>query len=980
MRRFKTNPTPVLLALLALSLVWSLGCSAVDSVGAPGVEDPEARAPVVEAEPDRAPSLSDAAPPPAEEPPLPLDPAVRFGTLDNGLSFYIRENRRPENRAELRLVVNAGSLQEDPDQLGLAHFVEHMAFNGTENFEKQELVDYLERIGMRFGPDINAYTSFDETVYMLQIPTDDDEIEKTAFQILEDWAGGVTFEGEEIDKERGVVVEEWRLGRGANGRIRDQQLPVMFHGSRYADRLVIGEKEILEGAPYDAFRRFYEDWYRPDLMAVIAVGDFDADEIEKHIREHFSGLENPSSPRERVEYPVPDHEETLSSIVTDPEATGIRVTVGFKREANPTLTRSDLRRSLIDSLYHGMMIARLQELTLLPDPPFQFGFAASGWLGRTKSMYQIFAAVKDGGVERGLETLLEEAKRVETHGFLDTELERAKTDVLRSIDRAFEERDKQESRRFASQYVQHFLEGDALPGIELSRELYHELIPGITLEEINSRADQWITDENRVILVSGPETESAGIPTEVEVLSVFDRAATRATEPWVDRTRDEPLVSELPEPGRVVSESFVEELGAHRWELSNGVVVLLKPTDFKNDEVLLRGYSPGGHSLVDDESYLSATQASSIAGQMGLGNFDAIELDKALTGKVAGARSFIGELSEGISGSASPQDLETLFQLVSLQFVGLRRDESAFQSYLSTTRGFLENQAASPNYQFSKRFSEVASQNHPRREFLTLEKLDQVSLDRAMAVYRDRFADASDFIFTLVGNFDLQDIREPVELWLGGLPSTNREENWRDIGVRAPDGQQRFEVRSGIEPKASVRLVFHSDAPWGIQEQQNVSSMGEVLRIQLREVLREDLGGVYGVRVSASLSREPRERFNLVVSFSCDPERTQELLDAVFAEIDKLRDTGPNEGNVAKVQESQRRSRETNLRENRFWLSILSSYERWGTDPAEFERFEERIGAVTDEVVKATAQKYLGGEDYILGVLLPEDGAEASSQ
>ncbi len=966
-----------------LALALCLGCSAVDNGVSSPAEPNDATTQVTPAAADPAgtadtPSETQESSA-SEEAPLPLDPAVRFGTLENGLTYYVRENGRPENRAELRLVVNAGSLQEDVDQLGLAHFVEHMAFNGTENFDKQELVDYLERIGMRFGPDINAYTSFNETVYMLQIPTDDSEIEATAFQILDDWAGGVTFEGEEIDKERGVVVEEWRLGRGANGRIRDQQLPVMFHGSRYADRLVIGDKDILEGAPYEALERFYRDWYRPDLMAIVAVGDFEADHIVDRIREQFSDLEGPAEPRERVDYPVPDHEETLSSIVTDPEATGIRVTVGFKRDANPTLTRTDLRRALVDSLYHGMMIARLQELTLLPDPPFQFGFAASGWLGRTKSMYQIFAAVKDGGVERGLETLLSEAKRVEDHGFLQSELERAKTDVLRSIDRSFEERDKQESRRFASQYVQHYLEGDATPGIELTRDLYRELMPSITLDEINARADQWITEENRVILVSGPETEAAGIPDEQDVLAVFDELATVETHAWVDRTRDEPLVSEQPNPGRIVSESFVDELGAHRWELSNGVVVVLKPTDFKNDEVLLRGYSPGGHSLVEDSDYLSATQASSIAGQMGLGNFDAVELDKALTGKVAGAGAFIGELSEGVSGSASPQDLETMFQLVSLQFVGLRRDEAAFQSYLSTTRGFLENQEASPNYQFSRRFSEVASQNHPRREFLTLDKVDEISLDRAMAVYRDRFADASDFIFTIVGNFDLDGIREPVELWLGGLPSTGRDENWKDIGVRAPDGQQRFEVRSGIEPKASVRLVFHGDAAWALQEQQNLSTMAQVLRIQLREILREDLGGVYGVGVSGSMSREPRERFNVVVSFGCDPERVDELVDAVFQEIENLKNDGPNEGNIAKVQESQRRSRETSLRENRFWLSVLGSYERWGTDPAEFARFEERISAVADDVVKSTAQRYLAGENYLLGVLLPEDGGESSA-
>ena len=909
---------------------------------------------------------------------IPLDPAVVHGKLDNGFTYYIRTNQKPEKRAELRLVVNAGSVLEDDDQRGLAHFVEHMAFNGTEHFGKQDLIDYLEGIGMDFGPEINAYTSFDETVYMLTIPTDVDEIVGTAFQILEDWAHLVSFEDEEIDKERGVVVEEWRLGRGAWGRIRDQQFPVTFHGSRYADRIVIGDREILETAPPDAVRRYYRDWYRPDLMAVIAVGDFDAATIEGLIREHFSRVPAVVEPREREEFPIPGHEETLTSIVTDPEATSINITVGYKRPPVPNRTVEDLRERLVDSLYHGMMNDRLNELTQKADPPFQYGFASSGWLGRTKSMYRLGAAVRDGGVERGLETILVEANRVEEYGFQESELERAKVDLLRRIERWYEERDKQESRSFAGRYAQHFLEGDPAPSIEYYRDTYNELVPGITLAEINARADQWITEDNRVILVSGPDKEEAGIPEEAGVLAVFDDAAAVAVIPWVDQVRDEPLVASAPEPGKVVSEETIEELNVTRWKLSNGVTVLLKPTDFKNDEIRLRGYSPGGDSLVSDDDYMSASFASNLVGEMGLGNFSSIELGKALAGKVARSRPGIRELSEGVSASASPKDLETMFQLLYLGFTAPRRDEESYQAFLTQREGWLENQEASPGYWFRKEFRETLNQNHPRRRMLTQEAIEKVDLDRALAVYRDRFADASDFLFTMVGNFEVNAIRPIVETWLGGLPSTGRVETWRDIGVERPEGVHSFEVRSGIEPKSSVRINFHGEAEWSPLNAHILSSMTHAMRIRLREVMREDMGGVYGVRVGGGISRYPKERYSITVSFGCDPERVEELVAAVFTEIDEVKRDGPGDENVDKVRESQARERETDVEENAFWLGTLEYHERNGLDLLDILRYDEMIEAVTAEALQEAAQRYFDTERYVQGVLYPEESVETA--
>jgi zinc protease len=946
--------------LLLLSVLLTLACSS------------ESR---------RPPQTKPEAPPTSpQSEPVPFDPAVHIGKLDNGLTYYIRPNKKPENRAELRLVVNAGSIVEDDDQQGLAHFIEHMAFNGTENFEEQEMIDYLERIGMRFGPDINAYTSFDETVYMLEIPTDDEEIVQTAFQILEDWAHRISFEDVEIDKERGVVIEEWRIGRGARGRIRDKEFPVVFHDSRYAERLVIGDKETLETAPYDVVRRFYHDWYRPDLMAVVAVGDFDESTIEELIREHFSNLEGLENPRERVEYPVPDHEQTLFSVVTDPEATSISVQVGYKRPPVETVTVADLRRSLVDNLYHGMMIDRLRELSQKADPPFQFAFAASGWLGRTKSMYRLFAVVRDGGAERGLETLLTEAKRVEEYGFTATELERAKTDMLRRIDRQYEERDKQESRRFAGAYVGSFLNGEPNPSIEYIRDLFQELIPGITLEEINNRADQWISDENRVITVSGPEKDEAGIPDEAALLAVFDDVRQLEVTPWVDQVRNEPLVAKEPTAGRVVEESTLPELGVTRWTLQNGVTVLLKPTDYKNDEIVLRGYSPGGDSLSSDDEYISASLSSGVVSEMGVGEFNRIELDKALTGKVVSVYASIGELSENVRGSASPQDIETLFQLLYLRFTAPRRDDEAFQSYIARTEGWLQNQEASPGYIFGRTFAETISQNHPRRKSLTPERLKQLDLDVALAFYRERFADASDFLFTLVGNFEVDSIRPLVEKWVGGLPAAGREDQWRDVGVEAPEGVVEFTVEKGIEPKSSVSISFHGPAEWSPLNDHLLRSTAEVMRIRLREVMREDMGGVYGVSVYGRISRYPRQLYNFGVSFSCDPERVGELTAAVFSEIEALRKDPPEEEYVEKVREAQTRQRETDLERNGFWASTLEWHERNGLDLMEILRYEELVAAVTADSVHQAALLYLSPDRYVKGVLYPEEMDAAEVQ
>ncbi len=911
---------------------------------------------------------------------IPPTPAVRTGRFDNGLSYYVRRHRKPENRAELRLVVNAGSILEDDDQRGLAHFVEHMAFNGTRNFEKQEIVDYLESVGLSFGPDLNAYTSFDETVYMLKIPTDDDGIVTTAFQILEDWAHAVSFDDQEIDKERGVVVEEWRLDRGAGARLRDRQLPVIFKDSRYAERMTIGDKETLETAPYDTLRRFYRDWYRPDLMAVVAVGDFDAEAMEAMIERHFGSIPAAASgARERESYQVPGHAETLFSIETDPELAGTSIAVHYKHPASPQGTYGDYRDSLVQGLYHGMLNSRLGELSQEAEPPFLYAFSSMSPFVRTSSVFSQQARVREGEVLGGLEALLTEVERVDRHGFTGSELERAKVDTLRGYEQLNRERDKLRSGPLADEFVRAFLEGEPTPGIEVELELVRRFLPAIELEEVNRQARDWITDENRVIVVSGPEKAGAALPADGDLLAVFDTVEAGDVEPFVDRVLDAPLLAQVPDPGEIVEQNEVAELGVTEWRLSNGIRVILKPTDFQNDQVAVSGFSPGGHSLVTDRQHSSAVFATAILGESGLGEFSQIELGKALAGTVAGAQAFIGELEEGVSAFASPQDLETMFQLLYLRFTAPRLDGEAFQSLISKMKILLRNRLSRPGAVFGDRFSEALSQGHPRRRPISAEVLGEIDPEVALEVYRKRFADASDFTFIIVGNFSPDAIAPLVRTYLASLPAADRRESWRDIGVRRPEGVVEVEVEKGLEPKAQVQLLFSGDAEWSRENQHQLTSLASVLRIRLREILREDLGATYGTSVNGGISWRPLERYSFTISFGCAPEEADSLVAEIFTEIKRLKAEGVESSYVEKVQEIQRRQRETSLKENGFWLGGLKTYYARDLDPRLLLDFDRLVEGVTPETVQHTAQQYLNPERYVLGVLKPEPGAAAEA-
>lgn len=903
---------------------------------------------------------------------IPIDSKITTGSLDNGLQYFIRENKKPENRAELRLIVNVGSILEDDDQQGLAHFTEHMCFNGTKHFAKHELVNYLESIGMKFGPDVNANTSFDETQYMLQVPTDSMEILEKAFLILEDWAHNVTFADDEIDKERGVIIEEWRLGRGANARMFDKQLPVLFRGSRYAERLPIGKKDILTSFKHDAIRRFYKDWYRPDLMAVIAVGDFDRDHIEKLIKQHFSKIPLKKKRRERKLYPVPDHKKTLFAIATDPEAVSNVVSVYYLTDIEPEKTVADYRNSILEGLYSMMLNQRLSELTKKEEPPFIYAFSGKTSLVRTKDAYTLAAVVKENGIENGLTAVLTEDARVRKYGFTQTELERAKKLFLRNMEKMFNERSKTQSASYAAEYTRHFLTGEPIPGIEYENTIYQKYIPEISLAEINSLNDKWIKENNRVILVNAPEKKSVKVPTEADLLAIFQKVTKMDIKPYVDKVAGKPLLAVPPTPGRILFEKKNEKLGITEWKLSNGVRVVFKPTDFKNDEIRFDSYSPGGHSLVPDKDYFSGTTASIVISNGGLGSFDEIELGKMLTGKIVSVSPYIAALYEGVSGMASPKDLETMFKLIYLTFTAPRKDSTAFIAYKKRTMAIFENKEANPASAFGDTIKVTMAQHHFRERPLTKELFNEMDLDKSFRIYKDRFADASDFTFFFVGNIDLKKFKKYVKTYLASLPALKRKEAWKDVGIRPPKGVIKKIVKKGIEPKSQVTLIFTGPYDYSRMNNYLVSSMVDVLRIRLREVVREDLGGTYGVSVRSSTARYPDEEYRLSISFGCAPDRVDELTKTVLTEVDSLKKYPPKEIYVEKVKETQLRSYETKLKENTYWLNAIYSAYMYHLDPNDILSYPDRVAGLTAKKVQETAQKYLNLKNYATFELFPE--------
>lgn len=920
------------------------------------------------APPSATPEAASTAP---ASPAMPLDPRVTTGTLPNGLTYFLQQHESRDKRAHLMLVVKVGSVYERDDERGLAHFIEHMAFNGTRRFEKETLVDFFEKSGLTFGSHANASTAYDRTQYMLSIPTDDPKLLGTALDVLEDWASALSFDPEEVQKERQVLISEWTSSKGAGRRMGEQLRRILLAGSLYAEREVIGDETVLTTAPPERLVEFYRRWYRPERMAVVVVGDIEPALVKSAIEERFSRIAPP--PGEAAAPPaltVPLRPQPVSAVVTDPETPATVVSVLFKTPARAIATEADQRDQLTSAMAAVMLSRRLDGLALDPAAPFTgAGSSAAASTFGCLDLVQVTARAKQGQALPALGVLLEELERVKRHGFIDAEVERTKAELARGLDRAIEGEATVEPRVIAQGLANQFITGTVATSAEFDKALGTRLSAEISSSEIGARAAAWFSDGERLVIVSGAQRDA--LPDAAQLSAALDASLRAPVEPYRDDVAKAPLMPALPAPGQVVREEQVAEVGLSVWTLSNGARVVIKPTDFKDDQILMRAISFGGNALASAADLSSARFAPEIVMASGVGALDRQALGKALSGKIASARPWIDEQSEGISASASPRDVETMLQLVHLYATAPRRDAGAFEAFRAAVRENLRNRDVSPDQNFSDAINRELWGDQPRRLPPTLAAVNEIDLDRALAFYSSRMGDASDVTFVFVGEVDPAALRPLAERYLASLPGTGRKETYTDLGLHRKKGVRRVRVEEGQEDKASVLILFHGESPWSEHAHTDLVSLEGYLSIRLREVLREQMGGVYTPSVSSSFERVPFDAYSLAIVYQCKPADIEKLEQATRDVIAELEQKGAAADYVTKLVSQRTRSLEESYRDNEFWLGRLAAKYQRGEDPREILILHELTRRITSENLKLAARKFLRRDQYLRAELRP---------
>ena len=904
---------------------------------------------------------------------LPFDAAVKTGTLPNGLKFYVRKNSRPANRVLLRLAVKTGSLDEADDQQGLAHMLEHMAFNGSAHFKPGELVSYFESFGARLGPHVNAQTGFEDTIYMLDLPSDKPEVVEKGLTAFADFAGGLTLDPKEIDKERGVVIEEWRGGLGAGSRIRDKQIPVLFYHSRYADRLPIGKPEILKSFPPARLRAFYDVYYRPEKMAVIAVGDMEQQKLEDMVRAAFGGLKGraPAPPARTVDVPL--HKDTLVSIVTDNEITQSSVSLVRKRPREAEDKVGDYRRSLVQRFFEQMLNDRFDEITRRADSKFLGAGMFGGGLSKDVETVSLCANVPDGHIAEGLGAVAVEAKRAREFGFAPGELDRAKKWMTAFYERAYTERDKTESGSFAQEYLNHFLEGEPSPGIEFEYTLVQQLLPGISVAEVTALGKKLLADDSRVILATSPQKADIKVPAENELTATLAAAEATAVTPWNDTTSTRELIERKPEPAAIAATRKVDEVGLTIVRFANGVEAWLKPTDFKNDQVVFAMQAKGGTSLAPPSDYIEASLSSAYVNLSGAAGLKALDMQKLLAGKLAGATPFVSLSTHGFNGSAAPAQLETALQLLYARFTQPGDDPEAFELLKRQLGAFVVNRLDNPETVFSDKVEEVNTSNHYTSKPLTLDRVNALDRAKMAGFYHQRFSNAADFTFFMVGAFKIDEALPLLARYVGGLPSTGKQtSDFKDLGITFPSGTQKLKVERGREPKSSTVISFFADPPGNDPlEQERVLAATDVLEIALRDILREELGQTYTVSADLAQGLPQRGGGYIEVSFGASPENIEKMSARVMQEVQRLQKEGPTADLVNRAKETARRNYETQLRQNDYWLRRFEAVQMWGQDPAMIGHRVERINTLTPAMIQEAFKKYFPADRTTTVTLVP---------
>lgn len=916
--------------------------------------------------------------------PLPLDPALTHGTLENGLHFYIRRNEEPKNRIFLRLIVKAGMLHEEDDARGVAHLLEHMAFNGTRHFEKQALVEYMESIGMRLGPGLNASTSLDETVYMINLPADNPAHLETAVRIIGDWISGMTLDPAEFDRERPVVIEEWRGSQGAQSRVRDRHLPVQFRGSRYADRLPINTPETIAAIDRDDLDRFYRTWYRPDRMALIAVGEIDPVAVEALVRAQLGQIPAATTPPpQEPSSEVPGHDSTLYSIVSDPEVPQASVQITRMVRPDTRATHGAFRQQLVLQLAQLMLTRRLQEKIPRGEAPYISAQVGTARLIRPVELRALTANVPETGIAAGLDGLVKEAARVKQHGFTMEELGRARTSLQQTVQLVSANLNKQASSAWVTMYSGHFSLGNSAPGMSYELALMQRFLPEITVDEANAAMQDCLDATNQVVLVTMPKKEGLVPPDQAALAAILDAGRREQTAAYAESATPDTLIKDPPKGSAIVA-TRERSGGITEWDLANGVRVVLRPTDFTEDVIVFAGFLPGGSSLAEDGDLVAAESSGTVAGVGGLGSMDLVALNRALAGKRARVTASVEDDFMTMSGQSGAADLQTMFELIYLRFMPPRLDTTGFTTIQNLIRQSLANRNNNPDTRLGDAFNRLMTQDHPRARPMTADRVNEMSLERSVAFYRERLADATGATFIFLGAFDQNALRPLVERYLGGLPAAGRREAWHDRGVRMPHGVHEDFVRAGMEPRSKTTLSFNGDFDMSDPAERTLFvATAQMLQVHLRNVLREELGGTYSITVEPRIRRRPVESYAMVFSFGSDPARAEELKTRIFSEIAKLKEEGPSPDRVADTQEAMLRTHETNMRTNAYWMTVLQDSYRYEKKPGaeNLLAYPDTVRAVTPKAMRKALRRYLNTDNFVRVTLLPETAdAQASTK
>ncbi len=907
---------------------------------------------------------------------LPFYEKITHGTLKNGMHYYILPNEYPENRVEMYLAVKAGSILEDDDQLGLAHFVEHMAFNGSKHFKKNELVEFLQSLGVRFGADLNAYTSFDETVYMLHIPTDKEGAVEKGFQVLEDWAHTVAFEPEEVEKERNVIVEEWRLGQGAFDRVRRKMMPIIYKGSRYAERLPIGKKEIILNAPRETLVRFYKDWYRPELMAVVIVGDIDVKYAEKKIKKHFNKIKNPKNPRERKYYDVPDNKEPLVAIATDKEMPVSYFSIDFKQPKRYYKTSEDYRKKIIDDLIEEIMAERYEPYEKQAGNGFNGAMVGYSRFIGNKDAFGINIRFSPENIQKAFEIGFREAVRAYQHGFNSGELERAKKKVLREYEKRFKEQDKTESRSWTWKIINHYLRQTPLPGPEFDYKFVQKELENISVEDLIKQYRSYWKKENRVISIMGPEKEGVKYPSEQEVLKWIEEIENARWAPLEEKNIAKSL---LPSPlEKKVSSKITgnySTLGITELTLSNGIKVYLKPTDFKEDEIRISAFSFGGRSVMNPEYDYDAVFVQDAIPAMGAGKFSETDLNKILAGKKVNISFSVRDYTESISGVTSPEDLETFFRLMYLYITSPRKDTATFEALRNKMKTQTKMFLNMPQMFFFNEFNKAATNNHPRAiPRMSPEIYDKVSPEKTLKVFKDRFQNIGDFTFVIVGNFDIDKMKDLLETYLGNLPNKNQKETYKDMGIEAPKGKVVKYVKKGTDPKSFTIINYHGDVNFfDIKDRLHFSLLGEILSMRLIKKVREEKSWVYSISAQSYVQRFPEPEYNIFTFFPSAPENIDSISLTVEETVKDLVRNLPTEEEMNKARKQILNDYEESEKSNKDWVSYISAYLKYNEPLTNIYTRKEIVKKATREDIRNIAKKYLSSPNIFRFSLYPEN-------